>query len=107
MDQKMKSGINLKNLDEFSPDVIQQDDIKVIPRWFWGLYRLQYFSSYVRVYRLSAEDDLCPSITDRCIFILFMWRSPSLPLIAAAAETESRVKLNTFQIVGGKHTFSY
>lgn len=52
----MKSGINLKNLDEFSPDVIQQDDIKVVPRWFWGLYRLQYFSSYVRVYRLSAED---------------------------------------------------
>lgn len=36
MDQKMKSGIYLKNLGEFSPDVIQRDGID--SRWLQGLF---------------------------------------------------------------------
>lgn len=91
MDQKMKSGMNLKNLDEFSPDVIQKNDIQshstLVPGSFPPSH-LHHFSSHVPVYHLSPGDDLCPSITDRCIFILFMCRSPSLPLIAAA-DTEA------------------
>lgn len=85
----MKSGIYLKNLDEFSPDMIQQDDNKS-GSTFWGLFLplVSSISALTSVCHLSTEDDLCPSITDRCKFILLKWTCPSLPFMAAA-ETEA------------------